>query len=118
MSSRFTLAFAALVIAAGCGKSDKGDKPGAAASSDCARAVHHVLVDLTNPAGAPPPSEEEAGVIKQVVSQTVPVCEKEGLSKGQLDCIFAAKTAEDFPVLARCPAIVAKKPSWIILPTE
>lgn len=100
-----TLALGIALTAAGCSKG---------APSDCQRAVHHVLFDLTNPRGAPPPSEQEAEVIRQVEAMTVPACEREGLGAAQLACILAARTAEDFPALLQCPAIARQRPSWLI----
>ncbi len=82
--------------------------------SDCERAVHHVLFDLTSPRGAPAPSSDEQDVMRQVEATTVPVCEKEGLEPAQLACILAAHSAEDFAAMLRCPAIAARRPSWLI----
>ena len=97
------LAALALVLAA-CSKGQ----------SDCERAVHHVAFDLTTTRGEARPSTDETDVIRQVEAMTVPVCEKEGLDEAQLACIFAARSAEDFPAMLRCPAIAAKRPSWLI----
>jgi hypothetical protein len=100
------LALGIALTAAACSKG---------APSDCQRAVHHVLVDLmAPPRGAPPPSEQEAEVIRQVEAMSVATCEREGLGAAQLACILAARTAEDFPALLRCPAIVEQRPSWLI----
>jgi hypothetical protein len=102
---------AALMIAslvAGCG---------GGASSDCDRAVHHVVFDLTSPHRGAPLSPDETAAIEQVFAITVPICKREGLTQAQLDCLFAAKSADDVPALARCPAIAANKPSWLLLGT-
>jgi len=87
------------------------------ASSDCDRAVHHVLFDLTSPRRGGRPSPDETAAIEQAVAITVPICRREGLTRAQLDCLFAARSAADFPALARCPAIAANKPSWLLLGT-
>lgn len=100
-----TLLLGLALAAAACSKG---------APSDCERAVRHLLFELTTPRGAPPPSEQEAEIIRQVAATTVPTCEREGLSAAQLDCILAARTAEDFPALLKCPAIAERRPSWII----
>jgi hypothetical protein len=99
------LAVLALAVAAACSK--RGP-------SDCERAVHHVLFDLTLPRGMPPPSEQEAEAIRAVEAMTVPMCEREGLSAAQRDCIMAARTTEEFPALLKCPPIAERRPSWII----
>jgi hypothetical protein len=93
------------LVAAACSKS---------APSDCERAVRHMLSNLTTARGLSPPSGQEAEVIRQVEAMTVPVCEREGLSAAQRDCILAARSAEDFPAMLKCPAIAERRPSWII----
>lgn len=100
-----TLVLGVALLAAACSKG---------APSDCQRAVHHVLFDLTTPRGTQPPSGQEAEIIRQVEAMTVPACEREGLSAAQRDCILAARAAEDFPALLKCPAIAERRPSWII----
>jgi hypothetical protein len=87
------------------------------ASSDCDRAVHHVLFDLTSRHHGGRPSPEETAAIEQAVAITVPICKREGLTQSQLDCLFAARSAEDLPAIARCPAIAANRPSWLLLGT-
>jgi hypothetical protein len=100
-----TLALGIALTAAAC---SKGAPP------DCQRAVHHVATDLMTPRGLRPPAEEEAEVIRQIETMSVSTCEREGLSAAQLACILAARTAEDFPALLRCPAIAERRPSWLI----
>lgn len=81
----------------------------------CERAVKHVF-ELTT--GGPPGSEpkgEEKAAIDAIRSQTMDVCTREGLSDAQLACILSAKSLFDRAFLM-CPALVAKKPSWIIAP--
>ena len=92
-----------LACLVGCGDSNP----------DCARAVRHVL-ELTTSVG-PKPSAEEQAVIDEVGRQSTKQCEREGLSTAQRDCILAAKSLDDRAFLM-CPALVAKKPSWIIAP--
>ncbi|HEY5926042.1 MAG TPA: hypothetical protein VIV11_30360 [Kofleriaceae bacterium] len=96
------LVLVALAGLVGCGDSN----------SDCARAVRHVF-DLTTKVGKP--GAEEQAVIDQIARQTTRACEREGLSAAQRDCILAAKALDDRQFLM-CPALVAKKPSWIIAP--
>jgi hypothetical protein len=76
--------------------------------------VHHVLHDLTTLRGGRPPSEQEAELIRQVEAMTVPICEREGLTPAQRDCILAARSAEDFSEMLKCPAIAERRPSWIL----
>lgn len=92
------LAVVALVM--GCGK------------SDCDRAVRHVF-DLTTM--GPKPGADEQVAIDAVVKLSVARCEEEGLSDAQRDCILAAPSLWDRTFLT-CPALVARKPSWIIAP--
>jgi hypothetical protein len=90
---------------------------GGRASSDCDRAVHHVLFELTSPHRGGRPSPDETAAIEQAFAITVPICKREGLTQAQLDCLFAARSAEDLPAIARCPAIAANRPSWLLLGT-
>ena len=107
------------LLAAGCGR----EPP-----SDCERAVHHVLFDLTIPKDSPPPAgqdqaalhariAERTQVLEGIEAQTLPVCRREGLTRAQLDCIFAAKAPQDLQALGTCPAIVAQRPSWLLVGT-
>jgi hypothetical protein len=81
----------------------------------CERAVKHVF-DLTTdgPPGSEPKGEEKQA-IEMIRSQTVDRCTSEGISDAQLACILAAKSLFERTFLM-CPALVAKKPSWIIAP--
>jgi len=105
------------LLAAGCSRE---------APSDCERAVHHVLFDLTAASDSPPADHDKAmqakiaertQVLEGIETLTLPVCKREGLTKAQLDCIFAAKLPQDLPALATCPAIVAARPSWLLVGT-
>ena len=105
------------LLAAGCSRE---------APSDCDRAVHHVLFDLTVPKDSPPPDHDRAmqakiaertQVLEGIEALTLPVCKREGLTQAQLDCIFAAKVPQDLAALATCPAIVAQRPSWLLVGT-
>ena len=78
----------------------------------CERGVRHVFA-LT--VVGPKPGAEEQAVIDQIVDQTLAECRREGLSQAQLDCILAARALTDRSFLT-CPALVARKPSWIIAP--
>lgn len=106
MRATLALVLALAAASAGCSR----EQP----ATDCQRAVHHVLHDLTAPRGGRPPSEQEAELIRQVEAMTVPICEREGLSPAQRDCILAARSAEDFSQMLKCPAIAAQRPSWIL----
>jgi hypothetical protein len=99
------LAALVLAFAAACSKG---------APSDCERAVHHVLFELTTPRGGKGPAGEEAEIVRRIEAMTVPACEREGLSAAQRDCILAARSAEDFPAMLKCPAIAERRPSWIL----
>lgn len=81
-------------------------------SANCERAVKHVVALTT---AGPKPSAEEQSAIDQIVKATTERCNDEGLSDAQRDCIVAAKSLTDRAFLT-CPALVAKKPSWIIAP--
>ena len=85
--------------------------------SPCQRAVHHVLA-LSAHAGPPgsEPKPDEQRAIDQIEKLTVASCEKEGLSDAQLACIEGMKSFDDMQRIAACPAIAAKKPSWLIAP--
>ena len=88
-----------------CGKSNP----------NCEPAVKHVMRLAEGPPGTKPPSGEERSVIDHVVKISIDRCNDEGLSDAQRDCIVAAKSLDDRTFLM-CPALVAKKPSWIIAP--
>lgn len=81
----------------------------------CTQAVRQMLVDERMPPGAKPGREEQE-IIDLVVKQTVRECRKEGLSREQANCILAAKTFEQRMRLIECPAIKAKKPTWLRVP--
>jgi hypothetical protein len=84
--------------------------------SPCERAVHHVLELTTHAVPGSEPKPDEQKVIDGIEKMTVGSCEKEGLSDAQLACIEAVKTLADLQTVTSCPAIAAKKPSWLIVP--
>lgn len=86
------------------------------ATPNCERAVKHLIV-LTTTAGPPgsEPGADEQRAIDKIVEITIDRCSDEGLSDAQRDCILAAKSLDDRAFLM-CPALVEKKPSWIIAP--
>ena len=94
-----------VLVVAGCGK------------SDCQRAVHHVteLTTHAGPKGSEPKADEQA-VIDRIEQVTIAACEREGLSAEQRDCILAMKTFGDMDAVTKCPAIAAKRPTWLIAP--
>jgi len=84
-------------------------------SGNCERAVKHVVTLTTaGPPGSKPHADEQS-VIDQIAKTSIERCNTEGLSDAQRDCILAAKSLKDRAFLT-CPALVAKKPSWIIAP--
>jgi hypothetical protein len=85
--------------------------------SPCERAVHHVLT-LSTHAGPPgtEPKADAQRAIDQIEKLTVASCEKEGLSEAQLACIEGMTSFDDMHRITACPAIAAKKPSWLIVP--
>ena len=63
----------------------------------------------------PPPKADERAAIDQIKKATMDRCDSEGLSDAQRDCILPARSLDDRAFLM-CPALVAKKPSWLIAP--
>mgnify|MGYP003377052147 CR=1 FL=1 len=102
---RRALVVGAMVALAGCG--DKADL--------CSQAVRHMIDPSMGPAGSKPGKEEQQ-IIDVVVKITLDQCRKEGLSRGQADCILAAKTLDQRLRLIECPAIKASKPTWLQIP--
>jgi hypothetical protein len=58
----------------------------------------------------------EKSVMEDAARTSLETCRSEGLSKEQADCILAVKDVQGLVTLRSCPAIVAKKPRWLILP--
>jgi hypothetical protein len=100
--ARFALVVAVL---AACSKSNP----------NCEPAVKHVMRLAEGPPGVPRPKGEEKFVIEQITKQVLQVCNDEGLTEAQRDCILAAKSLTERSFLT-CPALVAKPPSWIMAP--
>jgi hypothetical protein len=67
------------------------------------------------PPGTEPKADEQRA-IDQIEKLTVASCEKEGLSEAQLACIEGMTSFDDMHRITACPAIAAKKPSWLIVP--
>ena len=90
---------------------------GCSSKSRCERAVHKVieLSVHSDPKSSTPKADEQA-VIDQLETISIGTCEKEGLEQGQLDCILAMQTWHDLEALSNCPAIAAKRPSWVLAP--
>lgn len=88
---------------------------GGEARSDCELAVHHFLYELTWPRDTKR-SPGDVATLSHLEQITLPVCKAEGLSEAQRSCILAAKSDADLPALARCPAIAARRPSWLVIP--
>ena len=91
---------------------------GCSGKSRCERGVHQVLTLTTHPdpKGSSVPGADEQAVIDQIESMTIGACEKEGLDQAQLDCILAMQTWRDLETLSKCPAIAARRPTWILAP--
>jgi hypothetical protein len=93
-----------------------------ACSSDggrCEKAVQHIMLGLI-PTDAPgQPGAGERAIIEVVAKAGIAQCKGEGLSQAQADCILAVKGVEpsDWRKLGECPAIAARKPSWLIIPS-
>jgi hypothetical protein len=81
----------------------------------CERAVKHVIALTTQGPPGSEPKDDEKSAIDQVIKVSIDRCDDEGLSDAQRDCILAAKSLTDREFLM-CPALVAKKPTWIIAP--
>lgn len=92
-----------LTTAAGC-KSETAER--------CEAAVHHMndrVVSLTDSR----PKDDEQRIIDFVTKASIDQCLREGISKAQADCILSVQTMEQLMDLADCPAIAAKRPSWL-----
>jgi hypothetical protein len=99
------LACIALLLLVAC------DKP----NQNCERAVNHALSLSKGPPGMPRPSEKEQELIDQIAKMSLDTCVMEGLSDAQRDCILATRSLLDRDFLM-CPALVAKKPTWLNAP--
>jgi hypothetical protein len=97
-----------LVLVAFCVSACSGKSP-------CERAVHHVLALTTHAVPGSEPKPDEQKVIDGIEKMTVASCEKEGLSDAQLACIERVQSYADLQTVASCPAIAAKKPTWLIV---
>jgi hypothetical protein len=80
----------------------------------CERAVRHMV---TPPWVDPPAmSDEERAVVAVVYQAALARCQREGLSDAQLDCILSARDREQWLRIGSCPALQARRPSWLIAP--
>jgi hypothetical protein len=82
----------------------------------CSQAVRRVTFELIPKDGTGQPSEDERRTMEAVVEMGIAQCRKEGLSKEQADCIMDVHTVDQMLRLGDCPAIAAKRPSWLSLP--
>ena len=80
---------------------------------NCERAVTHVFALTTQ---GPKPGADEQAMIDEIVKMTKQRCDEEGLSDAQRDCILAAKSLLEDRTFLMCPALVEKKPSWLVAP--
>jgi len=80
----------------------------------CQQAVPHVI---RMAAGNGPISDGERAVIAAAEKASIERCSAEGLSEDQLRCILAVGSPDELLTkLPSCPAIVAKRPSWLTVP--
>lgn len=105
----------ALVLAVGwawvaCGNRADNDR--------CDRAVGHIaqITSGASAGGAGAPSAEEQAIIDAVIDMSKVTCRREGLSQAQADCILAVGDVQAMLRLRQCPAIGARRPSWLALP--
>lgn len=97
-------ALAALSSSSGC----KGEL-----AKRCEVVVHHLDAQRTPPGSEP--DKDEQRVIDAISKASIQKCVAEGLSKAQADCILSVRTMEQLVNLGACPAIAAKRPSWLIV---
>lgn len=104
-------------------KSPAGEKPAEkpvdeALAKRCSQAIAKVSLDelmATVPNGKPSPGEQ--AIIDGVRKQSQAACESEGLSEEQAACLDAIKDVDTLLKAGDCPAIAAKKPSWLTVPS-
>ena len=87
----------------------------AAVDDRCQRGVGHVqqLMAAESKAHDMVPSADEQRAIGAVGKGMVSLCQSEGLSQEQLDCLLNAKDWDLFKSVGDCPAIRARRPSWL-----
>ena len=81
----------------------------------CARATRHLTLTIAS-AGGGAPSPAERTVMEASSSMAAAQCRAEGLTAAQADCILAVGSMEELMALETCPAIAARRPSWLVLP--
>lgn len=91
-----------------------------ALSKRCAKAIAKVSLDefMANAPESGKPKPAEQAIIDGVRKQSQAACESEGLTEEQAACFEAIKDIETLFQVADCPAIAAKKPSWLRLPPD
>lgn len=88
----------------------------------CARATRHMAFGIIAPGETGQPSAEEKKIMQVVVQMSVAQCRQEGLGAAQAECIFAyqpfqgGSLAQAMIDLVECPAIAARRPSWLQMP--
>lgn len=98
-----------LLIGAGCAQKQ--------AEARCEQSVGHMFAVVQAPlANGAQLAPMEKAVMEAAVKTSMATCRSEGLSQEQADCILAVKDVPGLATLRSCPAIVAKKPRWLILP--
>ncbi|MCX5742184.1 MAG: hypothetical protein NT062_06780 [Proteobacteria bacterium] len=84
----------------------------------CTRGIDHLTtLGTTAPNGkSAKPSAAEQHVIDGVWRSAMASCKAEGFTQAQLECILAATDVPTLLKVGECPAIKAKKPSWLVAP--
>lgn len=87
--------------------------PDPALAERCARAIGHVSALVR---GVGEMSPQEAAIVAAIDQASRGRCEGEGLSEAELACILAVDDPRALGALRGCPAIAARRPSWLVLP--
>lgn len=94
-------------------------RPSVADADACTRAVLHVnelIAVESNSHGLPPIGAVEQRAVDLAVKGSITQCRSEGLSPAQLDCVLTAKDWDGFRHVGDCPAIQARRPTWLRIP--
>jgi hypothetical protein len=81
--------------------------------------VAHVLelINAANHADRIKPSPDEQRAIDTTIRRaSIALCQNEGFTQAQLDCVLAAHDLEQFSRLGACAAIKDRRPSWLSIP--
>lgn len=111
---RYTLLITFVVGFASCEKEESSAESDALAKR-CAKALSKVGMDVYMQGNGKPAPEEQL-IIDGVRKVAQVKCEAEGLSPEQAACFDAIVDIDTLFLSADCPAIAAKKPSWLSVP--